>query len=125
MDPDKKTPRPKKARRPKPSPGKRRRGKNPPQGRQRLLFKGKFLELAAIGSWEFAQRIGKTQAIGIIAVTPAKKLVLISQYRVPVGKRVIEIPAGLVGDGPGGNGDESWESAARRPIFHPQFGRSA
>jgi len=77
------------------------------------LYKGKFLEFVAEGKWEFVRRTNDDPAVGIVAVTPDNKLILISQYRVPVGKTVVEIPAGLVGDSAAG---ESWKSAAIREL---------
>jgi ADP-ribose pyrophosphatase len=51
----------------------------------------------------------------MIAVTPEGRLLLTEQLRLPVGRRVIELPAGLVGDdaAPG----ESVEAAARRELL--------
>jgi ADP-ribose pyrophosphatase len=80
---------------------------------RRTLFQGKFLELAAIGTWEFVHRPGAVAPVGIVAATPDNKFILISQYRIPVGKTVIEMPAGLIGDTAAG---ESWEAAARREL---------
>ncbi|MCL2647017.1 MAG: NUDIX hydrolase [Phycisphaerales bacterium] len=83
---------------------------------RRTVWRGKFLEMATIGSWEFVHRIrGKTPggAVGIVAVTPQGKMLLISQYRIPVGKRIIEIPAGLVGDR---DQEETWQVAAEREL---------
>jgi ADP-ribose pyrophosphatase len=79
----------------------------------RTLYRGKFLELAAIGRWEFVQRTGAVAPVGIVAATPEGKFILISQYRIPVGKTVIEMPAGLIGDTTAG---ETWEDAARREL---------
>ena len=44
------------------------------------------------------------------------KLLLTEQYRIPVARRVIELPAGLVGDLPG-NATESPTDAARRELL--------
>jgi ADP-ribose pyrophosphatase len=79
----------------------------------RTLHKGRFLELVAEGHWEFARRPGDIPPVGILAVTPEQKIILISQYRIPVGRTCIEIPAGLVGDT---SADESWKSAAIREL---------
>lgn len=79
----------------------------------RSLHKGKFLELVADGKWEFVRRPGDLPPVGILAVTAEQKIILISQFRVPVGKVCIEIPAGLVGDT---SADESWKVAAVREL---------
>jgi ADP-ribose pyrophosphatase len=81
----------------------------------RSLGKGKFLELVAIGNWELARRIRGSTPVGIVAVTPDGCIILISQFRVPVGKVIVEIPAGLVGDGDTDQ-DETWQTAAGREL---------
>jgi len=48
-------------------------------------------------------------------VTDEGRLVLIEQFRIPVQARVVELPAGLVGDSAGDEG-ESIETAARREL---------
>jgi ADP-ribose pyrophosphatase len=77
------------------------------------LYKGKFLELVAEGTWEFVRRSGDAPAVGIVAVTEEGKMILISQFRLPVGRICVEIPAGLVGDSAAG---ESWKVAAIREL---------
>ena len=51
----------------------------------------------------------------IVAVTQDQKLVLVEQYRIPVHARTIELPAGIIGDEPGGR-DEAQAEAARREL---------
>lgn len=62
------------------------------------LHRGKHLELVAQGHWEYATRTIASGAVGIVAITPDRQVILVEQYRIPVGRSVIEIPAGLVGD---------------------------
>jgi ADP-ribose pyrophosphatase len=64
----------------------------------KLLFRGKHLHLLSRGHWEYAHRPHATGIVGIVAITDAKKIILVEQYRPPLDKRVIELPAGLVGD---------------------------
>lgn len=77
------------------------------------LYSGRFLELVADGHWEYVRRVGGTPAVGIIALTPEKKLLLVEQYRIPVHARTIELPAGLVGDGDELTCEKIEEAAAR------------
>lgn len=79
-----------------------------------ILFSGKFLEMLRSGRWEYAHRKGNVSAVGIIAVTPEGRLLLVEQYRIPVNTRTIELPAGLVGDE---QGAESVELAAQRELL--------
>ena len=62
------------------------------------IAEGKHMRLVRRGRWEYAERRVASGAVVIIAVTREQNLILIEQFRVPVGKRVIELPAGLVGD---------------------------
>jgi ADP-ribose pyrophosphatase len=81
-----------------------------------LQWEGKFLRVIRCGRWEYAQRLGTTGAVAIVAVTDDAKLVLTEQYRIPVGCRVIELPAGLAGDVPG-QATEAFAQAARRELL--------
>jgi ADP-ribose pyrophosphatase len=64
-------------------------------------WRGKYIEVRKRGRWEFA---GRTRSIGaavILALDGAagdRHVILIEQYRVPLGRRCLELPAGLVGD---------------------------
>lgn len=62
------------------------------------LFESPWLGLYRIGHWDYVRRPQADAAVGILAITPEHEIVLIEQFRVPVQRRVIEIPAGLVGD---------------------------
>jgi ADP-ribose pyrophosphatase len=61
------------------------------------VWKGKNKSALKRGRWEFVSRTGSTNAVVIIAEHEGK-VILIEQFRVPVGGRCLELPAGLVGD---------------------------
>jgi ADP-ribose pyrophosphatase len=82
----------------------------------RVCWEGRHLRVVTRGGWEFVQRPGVTGIVGIVAVTDEGRLVLTEQYRPPVNRRVIELPAGLVGD-VAGQQDESLLAAARRELM--------
>ena len=65
----------------------------------RELYAGRHLKLLAEGSWEFAERTRATGGVVILAFTSRDELLLVEQFRPPVGRRVISLPAGLTGDG--------------------------
>jgi ADP-ribose pyrophosphatase len=67
-------------------------------GTRETLGEGKFLRLVREGRWEFAERTNALGAVAVIAVTNDRRLVLTEQYRPPVHRRVIDLPAGLSGD---------------------------
>ncbi len=77
------------------------------------LYAGRFLEMVQDDRWEFVRRRNASAVVGIIAVTPAGELLLVEQFRIPVGARVIELPAGLVGDE---QADEDLATAAAREL---------
>ncbi|HZK79759.1 MAG TPA: NUDIX hydrolase [Humisphaera sp.] len=80
-----------------------------------IVSAGKYLRLMRKGKWEYVDRTGTGGAVGIVAITDDAKLLLVEQYRAPVDKYVIELPAGLVGDEPGQE-RESVLVAARREL---------
>lgn len=67
----------------------------------KISFRGRFLEFVNRDGWEFVRRTNATTVVAIAALTRQDEVVLIEQARKPLGQageRVIEIPAGLVGD---------------------------
>ena len=62
-----------------------------------VMWEGKFVRTIKRGRWEYVSRTGSVHAVVILAEIEGK-VVLIDQHRVPVGKRCLELPAGLVGD---------------------------
>lgn len=79
------------------------------------LHEGRWLRLVQKGRWEFAERVhGLGMAVIIIALTPADEVLFVEQFRVPLGKRTIEMPAGLVGDE---HDDDTLADAARRELI--------
>ncbi len=83
---------------------------------RRVLAEGKFLRLVAQSGWEWVERTNATDAAVIAAVTDDQRLVLVEQYRIPLGCRVLDLPAGLAGDDPGAEGEATID-AARRELF--------
>ena len=79
------------------------------------VYDGKYLRLLRRGRWVYADRPGVHAIVAIVAVTNGA-LLLIEQHRPPVDRRVIELPAGLVGDTPGDE-DEDIAAAARRELL--------
>jgi len=77
----------------------------------RELYAGRHLKLLADGPWEFAQRTRALGGVVILAFTSRDELLLVEQFRPPVGRRVISLPAGLTGDGDAP--EDSAVSAAR------------
>ncbi len=73
---------------------------------------GKFIIAKTRGRWEYVGRTGGVRAAVIVAIDDGHVL-LVEQYRVPLGRACLELPAGLVGDG---TADETIEDAAGREL---------
>ncbi|MDP3723944.1 MAG: NUDIX hydrolase [Candidatus Omnitrophota bacterium] len=82
----------------------------------RVMSEGKFVRLLIKGGWEYVERPNCTGAVIIIALTRDGKLLFTEQERIPVGRPVIEFPAGLVGDRRGEEA-EALETAAIRELL--------
>lgn len=80
------------------------------------LFESRWLNLYRRGKWEFVRRPASDTAVGILAVTEDDEILLVEQFRIPVQCRVIELPAGIVGDEPEFAG-EAFEETARRELL--------
>ena len=83
---------------------------------RKVVTEGRFLRFVRIGTWEAVERTSPRPAVGVAALTVDGEMVLVEQWRPPMGSAVIEIPAGLVGDLPG-KSRESSASAARRELL--------
>lgn len=62
-----------------------------------IMWEGKFVRALRRGKWEFVSRANDIKAVVILAEHDGK-VILVDQPRVPLGRRCIELPAGLVGD---------------------------
>ncbi|HVV52524.1 MAG TPA: NUDIX hydrolase, partial [Polyangia bacterium] len=79
----------------------------------RVLARGRYLTFVDDGGWEYVVRANVTGVVVIVAVTDDQKLLLVEQWRPAVHNRVIELPAGLVGDV---DPDETLATAAGREL---------
>ena len=76
-------------------------------------WQGKFLTIRQQGRWEYAERVGKVNGVVILAIDEEDHVLLIDQHRVPINRRCLELPAGLVGDESEG---ETPEAAGAREL---------
>ena len=84
---------------------------------EETVWKGRFLEMKKRGRWEYVGRVGGIQAAVVIAIDADESgkghVILVEQYRVPLGRPCLELPAGLVGDE---SEDETVEMSAAREL---------
>lgn len=64
---------------------------------EEIMWAGKFVTAKRRGKWEYVARSRGIRAAVILAVEDDHVL-LVEQYRVPLGCNCIELPAGLIGD---------------------------
>ena len=81
---------------------------------ERVEWQGKFITTKTRGRWEYVARARGIRAAAIIAIDDGH-VILVEQYRVPLGKICLEIPAGLIGDDEGKAGELA-EDAAKREL---------
>jgi ADP-ribose pyrophosphatase len=88
---------------------------DPAQEPLETLYEGPWLRMRRRGRWEYVERTnGDGMAVIVVAVTPDDNVLFVEQYRVPLGARTIEMPAGLVGDD---HASDTLEAAARRELI--------
>jgi len=85
------------------------------------LFQTRWLSMHRRGHWDYVRRPHAEACVGVLAVTDAREVVLVEQFRIPVGQRVIEIPAGLYGDEPEHAGESPAECAGRELLEETGF----
>lgn len=64
---------------------------------EEIVWQGKFITAKTRGKWEYVSRARGIKAAVILAIEDGHVL-LVEQYRVPLGAPCLELPAGLVGD---------------------------
>jgi len=84
---------------------------------EEAMWEGRFITAKRRGRWEYVGRSRGIRAAAIIAIDEdaddTKHVILVSQYRVPLGRFCLEIPAGLVGDHVGSEDEDVKVAAAR------------
>ena len=78
-----------------------------------IRWQGKFITARTRGKWEYVSRARGIRAAVILAIDETQHVLLVEQYRVPLGQRCLELPAGLVGDDEGAAGEDAAQAANR------------
>jgi len=79
---------------------------------EEIAWEGKWITAKKRGKWEYASRSRQIRAAVILALD-GDHVLLVEQFRVPLGRRCLELPAGLIGDDAGGEDDDSMSAAKR------------
>ncbi len=78
-----------------------------------IVWQGKFLTAKTQGKWEYVSRARGIRAAVILAIDAEDHVILVEQFRIPLGRSCIELPAGLVGDDAALAGEDATAAAAR------------
>lgn len=79
---------------------------------EEIVWQGRFITTKTRGKWEFVSRSRGISAAVILALYEGS-VILVEQFRVPLGRPCLELPAGLIGDD---GGSEAPEAAAAREL---------
>lgn len=82
---------------------------------EEIMWSGQWIVARRRGKWEYVSRARGIKAAVILALD-ADYVILVEQYRVPVGGPVLELPAGLVGDDDGAEGEQALDAARRELV---------
>lgn len=84
------------------------------QEEEKIVWQGRFVTAKTKGKWEYVSRARGIRAAVILATDDEDHVLLVEQFRVPLDRRCIELPAGLIGDGD--DHEEADELAAAREL---------
>jgi ADP-ribose pyrophosphatase len=87
---------------------------------EEIVWSGKWITARRRGRWEYVSRARNIRAAVILAVDDGH-VILIEQYRVPLGRTCLELPAGLIGD----ESDDDTVAAAAERELEEETGYSA
>ena len=77
-----------------------------------VICEGRHMLFLRRGGWEYVEHRISKEAAMIVAVTEDRRLILAEELRPPIGRPVISLPTGLIGD----EGAEDAANAARREL---------
>ena len=79
---------------------------------EEIVWQGKFVVAKTRGKWEYVSRARGIRAAVILAIDAEDHVILVEQFRIPLGRACIELPAGLVGDDDSLQGEDATAAAA-------------
>ena len=82
-------------------------------GAEQIVWQGRFIQARTRGKWEYVSRARGIKAAVILAIDDEDHVILVEQFRVPLGRSCIELPAGLIGDDEAHPGETTSAAAAR------------
>jgi ADP-ribose pyrophosphatase len=80
---------------------------------EQVMWAGRFITAKTRGKWEYVTRSRGIRAAVILAIDEEDHVLLVEQFRVPLGKPCLELPAGLIGDHDHSADEDATLAAAR------------
>ena len=81
-----------------------------------IVWQERYITTKTRGRWEFVSRARGIRAAVIIAIDDERHILLVEQFRVPLGRPCIELPAGLIGDHDGQEDEDTLDAANRELV---------
>jgi ADP-ribose pyrophosphatase len=87
------------------------------EAEEKVVWQGKYITAKVRGTWEYVGRSRGIRAAVILAIDTDERgedhVILVEQFRVPLGRNCVELPAGLIGDEEHVEGEDAAIAAAR------------
>lgn len=80
---------------------------------EEIVWQGRFITAKKRGRWEYVSRARNIRAAVILAIDDTDHVLLVEQYRTPLGRICIELPAGLIGDADNSADEDALIAGAR------------
>lgn len=80
---------------------------------EQVHWEGRYVVAKTRGRWEYVSRTRNISAAVILAIDSEDRVILVEQFRVPLGRPAIELPAGLIGDHDDSADEDAAVAAAR------------
>lgn len=85
------------------------------QSPEEIAWEGQWITAKKRGRWEYVSRARNIRA-AVILPLDGDHVILVEQFRVPLGKTCLELPAGLIGDEDGTEGEDPMAAAKRELV---------
>jgi ADP-ribose pyrophosphatase len=79
----------------------------------KVLAETRFLRMIDRDGWSFVERPNSRGVVTIIPLTAERRVLFVEQFRAPLRCKVVEFPAGLMGDERGHENEDAVASARR------------
>ncbi|MFM5924801.1 MAG: NUDIX hydrolase [Novosphingobium sp.] len=80
---------------------------------EHIVWAGRFITAKVKGKWEYVSRPRGIKAAVILAIDADDHVLLVEQFRVPLGRACLELPAGLIGDDDSAPNEDATAAANR------------